>query len=337
MDEQNLIETRIFSIKRVFRSIIHRFKNGNAPESDNVFQSLDFSTTWGLPYDSHPGPLKQTIEDAKTLNKSIIIFVYCRDSAVTPVIVNILGRETVSYEIQENMLFLPIDVTSPEGFLLATRMNFHELPLFLIVRPNGTSLTESHVFATFQGSISEANLLSYLRRESSSRPSPNNNTHSNTQDDSNINNISTSNINMMSGQEVVMQRDEIDDAYDRLLHEEYLRQHMEEEERNNQRFQEEVLQIQELSIQQAFDSLPPPPMPNEDRVNIKFQLGNITQIRAFRKESSCSDIYVFARKFMFPNDFVLKTGYPTREIPDNNSIISNVVNEKQFILHANVI
>lgn len=304
MDEQTLIVEQPFSITGFFKKLVHRFNNGNEPYGDSVFQiRTDFSSSWGLTYDSHPGPVDDAIVDAKNLNRSLFIFVYCKENALTQRTVQILSLPSVAAEISQNFLFLPLDVTTPEGLSVASSLEFHELPLIALVRPRGTTLKGSQVFVKHEGKIGESVLISYIRVE--------------------------------HREETTMVQQQ-DDEYTRALEEENARLQRIQEQEDQERIQEEILEAQKLSVEEAFEALPPPPVSGE-RTTVKFQLpDNTTQTRSFPRDGPTSMLHVFVRKFVFPNNFQIRAGFPPILVEEINTPLGDTIRDKQFIAYVDL-
>ena len=149
-----------------FKKIIHRFQNGNQPfgDSDDLIQN-DFSSSWGLTYDSHPGPISAAITDSVTLNRSLFVFVYYRENALTQRTIALLSHNQVAEEIRKKFIFLPLDVTTHEGLFFANYVQFTSLPIIALIRPQGNSLEESQIFIKNEGKIDLSLILSYINIE----------------------------------------------------------------------------------------------------------------------------------------------------------------------------
>ena len=310
MDEQTLINQR-FTITRFFQKIFHHFAYGNAPYNDGVFDPhSDFSASWGLPYDSHPGPIEEAITDAKNLNRSLFVFIYCKENALTQRCLTVLSQPSICEEIQRSFLFLPLDVTTPQGIVVANALNFNTLPLIALIRPRGTTLNESQIFVKHEGKIGESILLSYIRVEHQEQEEQ----------------------QAHAQQQAMVEEQDLE--YREALEREQERQrqiriHEEEEEMH-----EEMQKVLQQTVDEAFDALPPPPSIGE-KVTVKFQFpDNNNQIRVFPRDGPVSMFFTFARKFVFPKDFILKIGFPPAQISETNEPISSVITDKQFICYV---
>ena len=303
MDQQNLVEQAPFSISTFLQSIAHRFLNGNG-NLGGSYSSVpnDFSSSWGLTYDSHPGPINDALDDAKNLNRSLFIFIYCKENALTQRTIATLSSQAVAEEMRRSFIFLPLDVTTLEGLTVANALEFHSLPLIALVRPHGQSLEESQIFVKHEGKIGESILLSYIRVE-------------------------------RHEEQVVVENQ--DEEYQEALHAEQERQReIQSREEEEERKEEEAKALEE-SVNEAFDHLPPPPTDPSNKATIKFQFpDNNNQIRAFPRDGPTSMLFVFARKFVFPKNFVLRAGFPPKELEENEKPLAETCKDKQFICYV---
>ncbi|KAH0795466.1 FAS-associated factor 2-B [Histomonas meleagridis] len=267
-------------------------------------QEFQYQLPFIFPFDSHPGPVKDAIEDAKNLNRSLFLFIYCIDNPNTYKVSKILQSDAIANEIHSNFIFLPLDVSFPEGWHSACDLKFTEIPMIAIVRPEGTTLNESHVFAEFKGIISEDDLLSSIRIENHHR-SP----------DVEI---------------IEQQNEEFNEAIRRDT--EATREEVEEEQRVQNQQEEEKREKEK--IEKEFDELPEIEE-GMDVATIRFQFpDNVSRIHKFPRDQTVNLLFVFARKFMFPKKFVLVTGFPQYKIDENGKKLSDVCREKNFIVHV---
>ncbi|EAY20134.1 hypothetical protein TVAG_366420 [Trichomonas vaginalis G3] len=309
MEGDALIEENKFTVMVFLKKLKHRFQFGSLPlENEHYNVHNDFSASWGFQYDSHPGPIEEALVDAKNLNRSLFIFIYCRENLVTQRVINVLSSDSVSQEMQRSFLFLPLDVTTPDGITVANMLKFHQLPLIALVRPRGNTLASSQVFVQHEGLIGESVLLSYIRIEHNE---PDNNQT-----------------------EVVNDQDA---AYQRALEREDERIRQEEMHQEEEQMQEEMSHVLQQSVDDAFAALPPPPTTGE-RVIVKFQFPNAdaNQTRAFPRDGPISMLFTFARKFVFPDEFVLKAGFPPAELEETETPISQTIQEKQFVCYVEI-
>jgi hypothetical protein len=75
--------------------------------------------------------------------------------------------------MRESFVFLPLDVTCPEGWRIASELDFSKMPLIAFIRPRGTTVDESRIVVTFEGPVGQNPLLRvmisearHVRRES---------------------------------------------------------------------------------------------------------------------------------------------------------------------------
>ncbi|KAH0788714.1 FAS-associated factor 2 [Histomonas meleagridis] len=276
--------------------------NGSMPynNQENLHHQLQFT----FPFDSHPGPLKDAITDAKNLNRSLFIFIYFADNPNTNHVVKILQKESIANEIHSNFIFIPLDVSYPEGWHSACELEFTEIPTIIILRPNGTTLSDSRVFAILEGRIDESDLLSSIQIENNQR----------TQDAAIIQ----------------QQNEEFNDAVQQ--DQEVTREEAEEEQRARKQIEDE--EEQRKKVEKEFEELPET-NDSTDIATIRFQFpDNINRIHKFPRDQKIDLLFVFVRKFMFPKKFILKTGFPQFRIEENGKLISEVCHEKNFIVHV---
>lgn len=309
MEGEHLLAENKLTVLGFLKKLKHRFQYGNLP-SDNGYQDVhnDFSASWGFQYDSHPGPIEEALVDAKNLNRSLFIFIYCRENLITQPVINVLSSDSVSQEMQRSFLFLPLDITTPDGINVANMLKFHSLPLIALVRPRGTSLAQSQIFVQHEGLIGETVLLSYIRIE-----------HNETE----------------NAQATVV--NDQDAAYQRALEREQERIRQEELHQEEEELQEETNKVLQQTVDEAFASLPSPPTTG-DRVTVKFQFpnANSNQTRAFPRDGPTSMLFTFARKFVFPEEFVIKAGFPLIEIEESETPISQAIPEKHFVCYVEI-
>ena len=306
MDEQQLIIEPPLTVCNFFKRLIHRFTNGNAPyvplsaDSYQVPQQLPYSFS----FDSHPGPIEDAISDAQNLHRSLFLFIFCRDNPVTNSVVALLQKNSVSEEIRENFIFLPLDVTWPEGWRVATELEFKSMPLIAMIRPRGSSLWESKVYVKYEGKVGETTLLSSMRIELNDR-----------------------------NPDIAIMREQ-DDEYDRALHidEENRRRNVEAEEEAQR--ESEGQERERQDVEDAYERLMDLGE-GGDVATIRFQFpDNQSRTHKFPRNGPVSNLFVFARKFMFPKAFTLMTGFPKRTLAENENILSEECKEKQFLVYV---
>ena len=309
MDQQTLDESLWSNIKLFFQRIVHKFFFGNTPFPGDYLSAVsDFSSSWGLPYDSHPGPVADAIADAKNLNKSLFIFIYCRENTLTQRTIAILSSPSISQQMQRNYIFLPLDFSTVEGHKVR-ELEVAPLPIIALVRPRGNSLHDSQIFFQHGGKITAYDLQCCM-----------------TMQNENDQNDQTENQRIIDNQ---------DEEYERAVADEEQRQRdieRQEEERRQLQEQEEKKQME---IEQAFNNLPQAPNEPENKVTVKFQMpNNEHQIRSFPRDGSTSMLFIFVRHFVYPNRFILRVGFPPKEIEESDVPLSETISDRQFICYV---
>jgi hypothetical protein len=218
--------------------------------------------------------------------------------------VSLLQQPTISHEIRESFIFLPLDVTWPEGWRVAAELEFKTMPLIAMIRPRGSSLAESKVFVTYEGKVGESTLLSSMRVE----------------------------LNERSPDAQIVQ--EQDNDFDRAVR----------ADEENRRREVEVVQAEvarradEVDMQQRveaeFASLPEP-QGDEELATIRFQFPDSTsKTRKFARNGPVRFLFIFVRKYMWPRTFGLKSGFPQTRVEESEKLIGEVFREKQFIVYV---
>ena len=297
MDEEHLVP-RTISICSAFRQLLHHFLEGNGPIGERISSS---EMNFGFTFDSHPGPIEDCIHDSKINGKSIFIFIYCCDNPNTIPVADILRDPEISQDIRENFLFLPIDITWPDGWYIATQLEFSKLPLIALVHPRGSTLWESEIYMKNEGMISRSYLLSAIHV----RQNPD--------------------LEIISNQNI-----EFDEAV-RAEEEAQIRL-------NNQTqnaIQESRNEFEEIQrINQAYENIP---IPNDSQnsITIRFRFpDNKNQTRDFPADGPTSYLFDFVRKTMHPHKFNLLTGYPQITLEDNDNPINSVIPDRHCIIYV---
>jgi hypothetical protein len=301
MDQQELILDPPLTFCNFFSRLVYRFLHGNAPYSPQGRHTR--IPPYQFSFDSHPGPLADAISDARNLRRSIFLFVYSQDNPATAAAVAVLQQPAVVAEMRENFIFLPLDVTWPEGWEIATQLRFKMMPLIALIRPRGATLAESQIFVSYEGRVGESTLLSSMRVE-----------HHNP--DAGI---------------IQDQDDEYNQAV--LIDQENVRRVMEEIDLGETIAVER--QIEERGVTDEFERIPEP-VDQNDRAIIRFQFpgGIQSETRKFSRAAPVRWVFVFVRKFMFPKRFVLLTGFPQVRIEESQLPLGDVLQERQFIVHV---
>ena len=303
MDGRELILQHSWSLKKFFKTIIHRIAHGNAPLDSDSYNFSNMRLPISFPFDSHPGPIEDAVSDAKNMNRSIFLFIYHLENPSTAHLCRILQNPDVSNEVRSNFIFLPIDVTSPEGWSTAVKLRFQQIPFIALIRPK-ESFDKSVVFIKHEGNIGENTLLSSLRVENHERAP-----HT-----------------QILGQQNI----EFHDELERVAENERRQQ----EEQAMKEEEDKRLQLQKEIIEKQFQELPNV----DDSTNVatvKFQFpNNETKTHRFPRDESINLIFVFVRKYMFPKKFKLMTSFPQFQIPENNDKISHFFSERNFMIYV---
>lgn len=319
-DHYPLLGERGTSIRSFFSSFINHFLYGDQASSDSndhilisnhhpnnhILPSSMSSRYVPFPFECHPGPIDDAIIDAKNLSKSLFIFIYSRDNADTFQVNEIFQLQSIKSIIQQNYIFYPLEATSVEGWKIVTStFKFHSLPLFALIRPRGTSLSQSQIFMKHEGLIGETALLSYISIENQNLA----------QEDNQNNNI-------------IAQQDE---DFRRAVEEAELNQLTTEEiEREARRTEENRIQ----KINDEFNAIPIPQQ-GEDKIVIRFLFpDNISRTREFPVNGTIRMLFAFARKFEDPQNFILLTGFPMQQLEESDELISSICNDKHFVIHV---
>lgn len=248
-------------------------------------------------FDIYLGGIKDAIFEAKKQHKILIVYIYCKENYNTDFVNSILNKESISSWIRKHTIFYANDITSVEGWKIATEFKYEKNPIFAIVQPNGENLRQCNFFLKHEGIIGEAPILSYLSL------------------------IQTNDDN-----ELILQQDE-----------EYLRAVQEASENNDISIIQNEINQEELSkIEKEFEELP---IPNEkDAVTIKFNFpDNTNKIYKFPKKGETKLLFIFVRKFVFPKSFNLLSGFPLKELNEDNNLISCISPLNNFVVIVDII
>ena len=278
--------------------VLHRFIHGQAPVHGDAGVPFSFD------FDVHPGPVDDAITDAQNLHRSLLIFIYCVDNPATRSAVELLQRRRVADEIREHFIVLALDAMWPEGWRLVTKLDFEAIPVIALVRPRGTTLAESQVYCKYEGAVSEDTLLSAMRIEMTARE---------------------------PDTEVVREQN---DEFDRVVREaeEITRREEEAQEEARRAVADEEKSRDE--VERAYEQLMQLGE-SGDVATIRFQFPDSqTRTHKFARDGPVRNLFVFARKFMFPQTFELMAGFPQRRIEENEERLDAQCKEKQFIVYV---
>jgi hypothetical protein len=290
------------TICNFFPRLIHRFTHGNAPYSLHLdsFPGIP-PCPFHFPFDSHPGPIDEAVNDAKNLHRALFLFLYCKDNPITRSVVSVLQRPAIADEIRDFFVFLPLDVTWPEGWHIAASLEFTHMPLIAMVRPRGTSLAESKIFVTYQGLVGESTLLSSMSVEHQDR------------------NPDTAIIQTQ------------DEEYDQAV---IMHQESERVAREAAECREAELESRKCFVEQEFERIPRPD-DTADTVTIRFQFPDGTSRTVkFSRKGSLKWIFAYVRKMVFPKEFSLLTGFPQARMEETDEPVQGTFPEKQYVVYV---
>jgi hypothetical protein len=245
----------------------------------------------------HPGPLENALSDAQTLHRSLFLYIYCKENPSTQTVNLVL--DSMAHEIERGFVFLALDIAHPEGWSVAHTLKFQATPVIALVRPRGTSLAQSIVFVKHDGLIGEAALLSYVTIELS-----------------------------RDGTLILAQ----DAEFERAVAEAETNQRRTEELAADTEIEEDALFDARRAIEREYLSIP---LPTEkaETVTIRFQFpDNTSLVRRFFQGGPVRWLFIFVRKFVFPKQFVLLTGFPLAAIPEDDSVIGALWRDRSFIV-----
>jgi hypothetical protein len=226
-----------------------------------------------------------------------LLYIYCKENDLTQKTNELFRTELISREVIEHFVFLPLDIFHPEGWATAHSLGFRKMPLIALIRPRDGSLESSQIFVKHEGIIGETALLSYLRME-----------------------------NRGDGQII----EEQDEEYRQAV------QEAEENERRIEDLEQEdfILDQRRLEIEREFESIPTP-VDKAEAVTIRFRFPDgQDQVRKFFRTGPSHQLFAFVRKFMFPREFVLMTGFPLGRIAESGDTIGSLCSDHQFIVYV---
>lgn len=87
-----------------------------------------------------------------------------------------------------------------------------------------------------------------------------------------------------------------------------------------------------IEIEREFLAIPVPP-DQAEAVAIRFQFpDNSSLTRRFFQNGPIHWLFIFVRKFVFPQEFVLLTGFPLTQIAENESPINSIGCDRSFVI-----
>jgi hypothetical protein len=249
--------------------------------------------------------MKDAISDAKSLHRSLFVYVFCNENPVSNAMDKLFQSPGVARLIASKCIFYPISATTADGYSAITGCKFTSLPLFLLVIPHGDSLKACRVSWVFQGDIAESGLIAAL--ESIRGPAP--------------------------------REDPIRAEQDRYFLEAVQDDVQRIEEREWEEQQQELIAEREDAekerIEREFAALPILSPSQEDVLCVKFHFENNSEkMWVFPRSGSLSMLYIFARKFEYPRTFALKSGFPIAIVPDDETKLNEVFRERNVLIHV---
>jgi hypothetical protein len=292
MQEVSPMEHPPFSFSGLLSRLLYRFNYGDTPSSP-----ADSSTFRTGPFASHPGPLKDAISDARSLNRSLLVYVYCADNPASAATDVLFQSAPIAEHLASKFVLYATPATVADGWAVVTGAKFTALPMFLFVKPAGDTLATSQIFITHEGPVSEEILLSLM--ESTVMPPVGD--HVRAEQDRQF-------------LEAVRQDEEAAAAIESTAE-------IEEGERDR--------------VEREFSELPDlqPTDPEACRVRFRF-LDNSQRIRVFPRHGPVAMLFTFARYYQFPNAFALETGYPRKQIREDEGTIEEACGGRQVQIYV---
>lgn len=292
-----------FNFSSLFKLFMYHFRFGDTT-SDYVRPGYNENPRLSdLSFDCHPGPIDTVVEDAKNLHKSIFLYIYFIDNDICQKTEELFHIPSISAEIQRSFIFYSISATSSDGYTLATHFNFTKLPIIALIRPRGHSFSDSSVFLSHEGFITESSLISYISLE----------------------HPEDANIIQNQDQEFLAAVAEAEQNNLRI-------QEIENQAREDEIRQENL----KKKIEEEYNQLPVIHQ-NEQCFTIKFHFpDNTERMRTFPINGTIKMIFIFVRYYLFPSDFTLQCGYPLSEINESEDPIETISKSKQFVIFVDI-
>jgi hypothetical protein len=297
MNERFYDRSDFCHIKGFVARLIHHFKYGSLPFDSSEELLAANQHIFQFPFDCHPGPMEAALREAETSHISVFLYIYCKENYLTGQANAVLRSDLVRNQISRNFLFLPLDISHPAGWSAAHFLHFRSMPLIALLRPRQGSLEASQVCLKHEGLIGETALLSYLT------------------------------IVNQGDAAVVAQQDE---GFQQAVEEMQENQRSAEELANMNIFIEE----RRREIEREFESIPLP-SDKAESVAIRFRFpDNHDQMRTFYRNGPVRLLFAFVRKFVFPREVVLMTGFPLIRIAENDDLIDSLCSDRQFVVYV---
>jgi hypothetical protein len=305
MDEIPMMETPPSSLSKFFSDLFYRFNHGDTPPSPvdySNIHAIENPRLTGLDFDLHPGPIKDAIHDSKTLHRFLFVYIYENANPQSPAMDSLFRSPLIARVIHARYLFYAASVTTSDGYSIAIGSKFTELPLFLLLRPNGETVRDCRLFASHQGRIDEASIVAMLTA---------------------------------GGAQEQVQEEEGDG-----IRADQDRAFMEAEAEDVRREEQRVREIEEAEgerdrVEREFAELPELAATDPDVIVCKFKFGDgLEKVKVFQRTGPTAMLHVFVRRFRYPEEFVLRAGFPMREIPDGGDAIADLFHERSVVIYV---
>lgn len=250
-----------------------------------------------FPFDIWLSGIDDAISEAKKQSKVLIVYIFCSENYNTDFVNTVLCTNSIAAWINKHAIFYANEITSADGWRIAAELRFEKMPILAIVQPNGATLKRCNFYMKHEGVIGEGPILSYFLL-----------------------------IHPNNDSDLIMQQDE-----------EYLKAVQEAEENNGVSALEcSVHSDEKAKVEEEFEQLP-----NADgqsgAVNIRFNFpDNTTKMRKFPKDGKANLLFIYIRKFLFPQKFNLLSGFPLKKICDDNTLISSISPLNNFVVIVDI-
>jgi hypothetical protein len=280
------------------RRFLHHFKYGSLPYDSSEEYLSNNRQPLSVAIPVHQGPLETAIRDAVIQRQLFLIYIYCRENALTRSVNNVLASESVSALVERNFLFVVLDISYPEGWTAAHFFNFKTTPVISVLRPRGSTLKQCHLIVKHEGSIGETALLSYLSIA--------------VQEDGTV----------IETQDAEYQKDV---------------QEVEENTRRVDELDSGARQaeINSENVDREFEAIPTP-VDGAEAIAIRFHFpDSSTQTRKFCHDASARALFSFVRHFVFPERFAMVIpGFPAVKIAEEDGLVRSVCRDRHFVVYV---
>jgi hypothetical protein len=119
---------------------------------------------------------------------------------------------------------------------------------------------------------------------------------------------------------------------------EYIEAEIEDTRNTEERIREESVQEvdpERESVEREFLGLPELEPSDSEVLICKFKFPDSSEkVKVLPLSGTTAMFYVFVRKFQYPEEFVLKTGFPMLEIPDDETTLAELFRERSVVIHV---